>query len=178
MLSGNGFTGQIPDAIGSLTSLEHLVLFSNALAGPIPASLWNLTNLKSLVLSGKQLTGSLPSAVEGPENRERLQVKLGALVLAHWESAGAYFVGTVVEERECDGGLLIVFENGNIGIIDSARVTTLKELGPGSRVFARWRDGVYYPGRIDRIVGRALYIIYDDDDGCWMPWSAIRVESI
>lgn len=103
-------------------------------------------------------------------------MELGALVLAHWAPADAYFVGTVVEER--DGGLLVVFEDGDVGVIDPGRLTTRNELGPGSRVFARWRDGGYYPGRIERIVGRALYISYDDGDGRWVPWSAIAVKSI
>ena len=108
-------------------------------------------------------------------NRESsAEVELGAVVLAHWEPADAYFVGTVVEERS--GGLLqVVFEDGDVAVIDRARVKP-NRLKPHSQVFARWRDGRYYPGRIERIVGRALKIDYDDGDGRWVPWSAIAVK--
>ena len=48
-------------------------------------------------------------------------------------------------------------------------------LAVGSRVLARWSDGTYYPGSIARIVGRALYIHYDDGDERWVPLSGIAV---
>ena len=99
-------------------------------------------------------------------------VKVGDWVLAHWASADAYFVGTAAEERE--EGFVVVFEDGDINVVDRARVRR-NELGRGSRVFARWSDRRYYPGRIEKIVGRALYINYDDGDRRWVPWSGIAV---
>ncbi|KAL0389160.1 UNVERIFIED_CONTAM: Receptor like protein 22 [Sesamum calycinum] len=58
--SCNNFQGEIPDAIGDLSSLQILNLSHNAFAGTIPKSLGNLTQLGSLDLSTNQLTGEIP----------------------------------------------------------------------------------------------------------------------
>lgn len=59
-LSCNNFHGDIPDAIGNLTSLYVFNLSQNTLAGTIPKSLGALTELGSLDLSQNQLTGRIP----------------------------------------------------------------------------------------------------------------------
>ena len=127
-------------------------------------------------------SGSMSMTVCSQEWRKYLwgdkamdELDVGDEVLAHWASADAYFVGTVAEKRK--GALLVVFEDGDVGVIDRSRVVR-NHLGKGAQVFARWRDGRYYAGRIDRIKGRALYISYDDGDGRWVPWSAIAVKSV
>ncbi|KAK4407624.1 Receptor-like protein 34 [Sesamum angolense] len=58
--SCNNFQGEIPDAIGDLSSLYVLNLSHNTFAGIIPKSLGNLTQLGSLDLSTNQLTGEIP----------------------------------------------------------------------------------------------------------------------
>ncbi|KAL0370876.1 UNVERIFIED_CONTAM: Receptor-like protein 18 [Sesamum angustifolium] len=58
--SCNNFQGEIPDAIGDLSSLQVLNLSHNTFAGTIPKSLGNLTQLGSLDLSTNQLTGEIP----------------------------------------------------------------------------------------------------------------------
>ena len=98
--------------------------------------------------------------------------KEGAWVLAPWAETGLDFVGTVAAKR--DEGYLIVFEDGDIGVAHGARLRE-NTLDVDSRVFARWIDGRYYPGRIAKKEGRALYIDYDDGDGRWVPWAAIAV---
>ena len=100
--------------------------------------------------------------------------KAGDWVLAPWAGTGLDFVGTVATERDEGEKYLIVFEDGDVGVVDGARVRE-NTLGVDSRVFARWRDGRYYPGRIKEKKGRALYIDYDDGDGRWVPWAAIAV---
>jgi len=62
-LINNGFKGNIPSCITSVTSLEYLNLSSNALTGTIPESIENLKNLKELQLSKNQLTGEFPEAL-------------------------------------------------------------------------------------------------------------------
>ncbi|KAG6402237.1 hypothetical protein SASPL_139113 [Salvia splendens] len=59
-LSSNHFEKEIPDAIGSLTSLYLLNLSHNSLTHAIPISLGALTELESLDLSSNKLTGRIP----------------------------------------------------------------------------------------------------------------------
>ncbi|XP_042016468.1 receptor like protein 22-like [Salvia splendens] len=59
-LSSNHFEGEIPDAIGNLSSLYLLNLSHNSLTHAIPISLGALTELESLDLSSNKLTGRIP----------------------------------------------------------------------------------------------------------------------
>ncbi|KAL1542388.1 hypothetical protein AAHA92_26489 [Salvia divinorum] len=59
-LSSNHFRGEIPDAIGNLTSLYLLNLSHNSLTDAIPRSFGALTELGSLDLSSNKLTGRIP----------------------------------------------------------------------------------------------------------------------
>ena len=103
------------------------------------------------------------------------EVEVGDTVLAHWAPTNAYFLGTAVEER--DASFLIVFEDGDTAVV-STRNVFKNDITVGSRVHARWSDNRYYPGIVARIVGRALYIQYDDGDQGWVPWSGIAVSEI
>lgn len=59
-LSGNSFSGSVPDSLGALSSLEELYLDNNNLEGTIPSSLNGLVNLKRLELQGNKFTGAFP----------------------------------------------------------------------------------------------------------------------
>ncbi|XP_022765778.1 receptor-like protein 12 [Durio zibethinus] len=59
-LSNNRFQGEIPKAIGNLSSLIGLNLSHNRLNGPIPSSFGNLINLEWLDLSWNELDGKIP----------------------------------------------------------------------------------------------------------------------
>ncbi|XP_047943050.1 receptor-like protein 7 [Salvia hispanica] len=59
--SCNNFIGEIPNAIGDLTTLHLLNLSHNALEGSIPQSFGHLSKLESLDLSRNQLTGPIPT---------------------------------------------------------------------------------------------------------------------
>ena len=100
-------------------------------------------------------------------------VDVGDTVLAYWKPAEVYFVGTVVEEKE--GGFLIVFEDGDAGVVEKAKVRAY-DIEVGTVVYVRWEDGKFYPGKVAKTVGRALYVNYDDGDKGWAPLSAIAVE--
>ncbi|KAL1542370.1 receptor-like protein 20 [Salvia divinorum] len=58
--SSNRFQGEIPDAIGDLSSLYLLNLSHNSLTHAIPKSFGALTELGSLDLSSNKLTGRIP----------------------------------------------------------------------------------------------------------------------
>ncbi|XP_043816700.1 receptor-like protein 9DC3 [Manihot esculenta] len=59
-LSGNKFTGEIPQSIGKLKALKLLNLSHNQLTGNIQPSLRKLSNLESLDLSSNFLVGRIP----------------------------------------------------------------------------------------------------------------------
>ena len=99
--------------------------------------------------------------------------KVGDTVLAWWEGNEIYFVATVVEEEGARS--LVVYEDGDQAWVNSNQIKPM-DLGPGSRVMAKWSDGKFYPGRIERIVGRALFIQYNDGDSGWTSWAGIARE--
>ena len=101
------------------------------------------------------------------------EVKVGDTVLAYWARGGAYFVGTAVEES--GPGYLIVFEDGDTSVVSKTKIRK-NDIKVGSRVISRWKDGKYYEARVTKIVGRALYVHYDDGDKGWVPWSFIAVK--
>jgi hypothetical protein len=43
-------------------------------------------------------------------------------------------------------------------------------------VITLWTDGKRYRGKVEKIVGRAFHIRFDDGDKGWAPWSWISVE--
>ncbi|MBA0668482.1 hypothetical protein Goklo_001389 [Gossypium klotzschianum] len=59
--SNNLFTGQIPEELGDLFSLQVLNLSHNSFACPIPLSFANIVALESLDLSSNKLSGRIPS---------------------------------------------------------------------------------------------------------------------
>jgi hypothetical protein len=101
------------------------------------------------------------------------EVQIGDTVLAYWEMGDAYFVGTAVEKKGTD--FLIVFEDGDTAVVDKAKVRS-NDIKVGSKVIARWKDGQYYNATVAKIVGRALYVHYEDGDRGWAPWSWIAVK--
>ena len=58
-----GLTGELPEALGALSSLAVLSLALNSLRGPLPAALLTgIGSLRRLVLSRNALSGVLPAA--------------------------------------------------------------------------------------------------------------------
>ncbi|CAI0389501.1 unnamed protein product [Linum tenue] len=60
-LSGNNFTGEIPEEFGNLTSIKLLNLSHNALTGSIPSTFSKFEQIESLDLCYNNLTGSIPA---------------------------------------------------------------------------------------------------------------------
>ena len=73
-LSDLGLSGEIPQEIGTLDSLEFLWLEDNQLADSIPPSIGELDKLKYLVLSHNQLSGSIPSEIGNLSNLQILKL--------------------------------------------------------------------------------------------------------
>ncbi|KAF9621305.1 hypothetical protein IFM89_019391 [Coptis chinensis] len=67
-LLGNLINGTIPREIGSIATLEELVLQDNNLGGPLPPELGNLRRLRKALLGGNNFTGVLPKTFGGLTN--------------------------------------------------------------------------------------------------------------
>ena len=75
VLDNNALRGLIPEALGNLSNLESLWLRSNALTGRIPEALGNLSNLTELYLNNNPLTGPLPFELTRLSRLTRLEIK-------------------------------------------------------------------------------------------------------
>ena len=72
-------SGQIPSALGNLSSLESLSLGFNQLSGSIPAELGNLVNLIELYLDYNQLTGPIPLELGSLSKLQTLNLSVNQL---------------------------------------------------------------------------------------------------
>nr|GEX06561.1 hypothetical protein [Tanacetum cinerariifolium] len=71
----NNFSGEIPQSVTELPSLESFNIRNNNLSGDIPASLLNLKSLQILELSENDFSGRIPMLI----GREETQLKLLSL---------------------------------------------------------------------------------------------------
>ncbi len=78
-LGDNSLSGAIPSAIGNLTSLWRLDLAGNSLSGAIPAEIGDLTSLKRLFLHINSLSGAIPSEIGNLTSLEWLQLSDNSL---------------------------------------------------------------------------------------------------
>ena len=105
------------------------------------------------------------------------EYKTGESVLAYWEATKLYYVGTIatVDNTIKGGGCLVIFEDGDQAIIPSSLIKPI-DVREGKQVLAMWKDKKFYPGVINKIVGRALFIYFDDGDKGWTSWAGIAVK--
>jgi len=72
-------TGSIPTSLGKLTQLTHLTLRVHGLTGSIPTSLGNLVNLTDLRLYKNNLSGSIPESLGNLKNLKMLELSSNQL---------------------------------------------------------------------------------------------------
>ncbi len=103
--------------------------------------------------------------------------KIGETVLAYWEPSKLYFIGTLatVDNSVKGGGYLVIFEDGDQAVVPTSLIKPM-DLKEGNKILAMWKDKKFYPGVINKIVGRALFIHFDDGDKGWTSWSGIAVK--
>ncbi|MDE2779198.1 MAG: hypothetical protein OXI91_05920 [Chloroflexota bacterium] len=73
-LTSNELKGPLPPELGSLASLEYLILINNSLTGPIPPELGNLSKLRVLDLPDNELRGPIPAELANLPNLENLNL--------------------------------------------------------------------------------------------------------
>jgi hypothetical protein len=97
-------------------------------------------------------------------------------VLAPWEPHWLY-PGTVGDVR--DGSLFVYFDDGGRGWVPAALTRSLATIGPGSRVFCRWRGGqFYYPAVVERRNAEQLLVRYGEGGTEWNVISMLRVATV
>ncbi|KAL3730886.1 hypothetical protein ACJRO7_027846 [Eucalyptus globulus] len=74
-VSGNNFSGHIPNKIGNFKNLEFLDLSWNSISGPIPASVGQLSSLRKLYLSSNKLSGNVPESIGRLSNLEVIDIR-------------------------------------------------------------------------------------------------------
>lgn len=92
-LSGYGFSGTLPAALGELAELEVLDLSRNRLAGPLPAQLAKLTKLQILNVSSNELSGQIPVVLSELPRLNHLHLKrnqLSGCIPAELRPSGAH----------------------------------------------------------------------------------------
>jgi hypothetical protein len=101
----NGLWGTLPESLGDLVNLEHLVVRDNGwcfvcgrLYGPIPDSIGNLTRLRELDLSFNELSGEIPASFANLSNLEVLNLRINAL---DWTTMPEW-LGTLTKLRVLD----------------------------------------------------------------------------
>ncbi|XP_049347431.1 receptor-like protein 6 [Solanum verrucosum] len=62
-ISYTGISGELPDSIGTLSSLNRLNMYGCQLSGRIPDSIGNLTQIRYLDFSNNHFTGHIPSTI-------------------------------------------------------------------------------------------------------------------
>ncbi len=103
-LYNNNANGPLSEAIGSLTSLEHLYIVDTAITS-LPASLANLANLEEIYITGTQIGGQLPTSIV---NLPKLKYLYLPNNMFEGEIPASYFTGlTNLEYINVEGNKLV-----------------------------------------------------------------------
>ncbi|XP_056164048.1 receptor-like protein EIX1 [Syzygium oleosum] len=74
-VSGNNFSGQLPNQFGNFKDLEFLDFSWNSISGCIPAIVGRLSSLRKLYLSSNKLSGNLPESTGRLFNLEEMDIR-------------------------------------------------------------------------------------------------------
>ncbi|XP_048323243.2 receptor-like protein EIX1 [Ziziphus jujuba] len=79
-LSSNSLEGFLPESLGNLRSLQHLILSGNSFWGSIPASVRTLSEMRVLDLSYNEMNGTIPKGIGKLSNLVNLDLKSNSWV--------------------------------------------------------------------------------------------------
>ena len=106
-LSYNNLTGDIPESITQLGQLTYLEFSSNNFTGSIPEDIGALSNLKYLYLNTNKLSGEIPQSIGSLTNMKRLYLHANDLSgeipgsICNIYSANQYFALLVENNQFC-----------------------------------------------------------------------------
>lgn len=75
-LTGNYFSGPLPDSLSNVTRLTRLAVSGNSFSGSIPDSLGSMSLLEELLLDSNRLDGSVPGSFNGLSSLKRLEIQV------------------------------------------------------------------------------------------------------
>ena len=115
-------TGVIPEQLGSLAKLAHLVLVGNQLTGAIPAELGELGSLGTLNLSSNSLSGAIPKELGELENLVALYLRSNSLSGAVPKELGNLSQLEILDLSKNNLSDAIPTELGNLGNLQYLRL--------------------------------------------------------
>uniref|UniRef100_A0A2N9I1J1 Protein kinase domain-containing protein n=1 Tax=Fagus sylvatica TaxID=28930 RepID=A0A2N9I1J1_FAGSY len=78
-MSNNSMSGQIPDNVAELKSLEFLDISNNLFSSSIPPGFGKLASLQNLSLAGNNFSGSIPDSISGLASIQTLDLSHNSL---------------------------------------------------------------------------------------------------
>ncbi|KAH6825333.1 Leucine-rich repeat protein kinase family protein [Perilla frutescens var. hirtella] len=99
-LSGNDFSGEIPQELSSLHRLRRLDLSNNNLRGPIPSQFSNLSRLLTLHLQNNELSGIIPKFLDSFPHLKELNLSNNELYGAVPKSLLSKYGGAIFSGNE------------------------------------------------------------------------------
>nr|XP_027098761.1 receptor-like protein EIX2 [Coffea arabica]XP_027098762.1 receptor-like protein EIX2 [Coffea arabica] len=135
-LSGNRFTGSIPEDLCKLKSLSELDLSNNLLSGKVPLCFGGLRFLWVLNLANNNLCGQIPSSLGN----------LGALEILHLN--GNKFIGRLPSSMQHLSNL-VIFDLGDNGLRDTIPAW-IGEMS-SNLMFLRFQSNNFYGGISDKL---------------------------
>jgi hypothetical protein len=87
--------GSLPETVGNLRNLQHIIIFSTSLSGSIPDSIGDLLELRTLNLRGNKLFSQIPQTLRNLYQLETLDLSDNKLTGSIPDGDGSLFSGLV-----------------------------------------------------------------------------------
>lgn len=102
-----------------------------------------------------------------------IELKVGDEVLAPWLDDGFFYPATLVGFEQ--GQAHVAYYDGAESDVPSAALRR-GVIGVGANVSVNWRGkGLYYEGLIEKRIGAAVYLHYEDDTRGWATLAQVRI---
>jgi Leucine-rich repeat (LRR) protein len=165
-LANNNLSGSLPQEIGDINALWHLLLSGNNLSGTIPAELSNSSNLSELDLHSNQLSGTIPTEFTALSSIETINLSdnnfdelpdlssLSKITELKLEENGFTF-----EDLETNAGITGISYSPQDSVCETIDTTMLThcsfravaDIGGTANIYQWKKDGAVIEGAVDSI---------------------------